>query len=314
MTRAEPQEAKGKMKRGKKIALRIGGGLVALVLALLLCCRFLGIHSKVDFLTYREMSRGQFHPVWRDLALRRFRRGSDLESLLAKYRPSHREDAGTYARLVYGEASGHPEVTVIAKDGRLTAAVADTSAGRHMFFYDLDAMQNFGKAHKEYTEQKRAEEEAWHIHNAIQSRWDVFLARRVNDSHPAYLAYRDREMRELARQLNEAYKQAEFETKPGFEIETTAEVAEVLSGDLEPGARVTLMIDRQHEEALHEPETVFVREQIVASPDANGRGGPRYRPVSKRAWELYQSLTAEQLAELGALRSQELRAGPTPGH
>ena len=314
MTPTQAGDAKRKMKRLKKVALGTAGGLVTIVLALVLACQFLGVRSKADLIAYQEMWRERYHPVWRDLALRRFRSGSNLERLVNRHGPSLREDAGPYAKLVYEHGAGHLGVTAFAKDGLLTAAVADTTAGRHVFFYDLQKMQDFGTAHREYTEHKQAEAEVCRIHRAIRAGRDVALARGVRSSDPVYLVYKDRARRELARQLNEVDKKVRLETEPGFEIAATAEVAKVLSGDLEPGATVTVMIDKQHEEALHAPEIVFLQDGDAPMRDADGRGQPRYWPISQRGWELYQSLTAEQIEELADRQAdREVKDGRPQG-
>ena len=86
-----------------KVSLGVGCGLAAAAVGLLAVCWLLGIGSKADLVAYQEMSREQFPPVWKDLALRRFGLGSDVERLVTRHAPLHHDEAPPYARVVYVE-------------------------------------------------------------------------------------------------------------------------------------------------------------------------------------------------------------------
>ncbi len=289
MEQAEARQAKGRMTRGRKVLVAVAGGLLALAAGLVAVCWFVGIRSMADVASYRAMRREGFHPVWKDLALGRFRRGSDVESLVGRHEASQREEAGVYTRLVYGEGDEHGCVTVVARDGRLTAAVADTSAGRHVFFYDLERMQEFGQAHKEHTEQKQTEMDVVRLDRAVREGRDIFLGRcLLCDGKP----YPSPERRALTEELRSVYGGDRFPAQMITMEELTVEVVKVLSGNLEPGVRLTFSGEECRRFHLDEGETLFVSVKDEEISDGGREGGRRYRSVSKGAWELYRSLTA----------------------
>lgn len=95
--------------------------------------------------------------------------------------------------------------------------------------------------------------------------------------------------------------------------ELTVEVIKVLSGNLEPGVRLTFSGEECRRVHLDEGETLFVSVEDEEISDGSGEGGRRYRSVSKGAWELYRSLMAEQIEGLEARWSREMEARPAEG-
>ena len=66
---------------GKKVAFVIASGLAVVVLLLVLLCYVAGIRSTTDVVAYRAMWRERYHPIWKDLALRRVKKGDDVALL-----------------------------------------------------------------------------------------------------------------------------------------------------------------------------------------------------------------------------------------
>jgi len=76
-------------KRKKRFVL-LG---VSALLALGAFCAFFRISNLEDIEAYREMAR-ECHPVWKQLALRRFGRGDAAQELFRRFPPTHREEFG----------------------------------------------------------------------------------------------------------------------------------------------------------------------------------------------------------------------------
>lgn len=299
MGQAETKGARGTMKRWQKVALGVAGGLLLLAAGLVVVCWFVGIRSKVDLVVYRELWREHHHPVWKDLALRRFGRGDPLDGLLERHVPTKREDVPPFTRLAYYRRGLYRgEVIMIARDDRLVAARADTRSGRHVFFHDAERMRTFARMYQEFTRQRRMETEAYPIHRAVRCGQDVFLSRRVERSgvvarSQAVTRARtdedrsEEELKPLMEELNETYLQAVFARGERL----IAEVNEVYCGDLERGAVLAFSGDRCRKEDLEEADVVFVHFEDGRMFRPWERDEALYLTVPKRALDWYQSRT-----------------------
>jgi hypothetical protein len=90
-----------------------------------------------DLVGYIEMSR-EFHPVWKDLAIRRVRLGDSTEDLLRRYPAPMQVKYGPYVDFEYEVAPGGQisfcSLCITAKDGRLVSARAGSCTWEHVFF------------------------------------------------------------------------------------------------------------------------------------------------------------------------------------
>ena len=117
--------------------------LTVVVFALLICvigaCAFFDINTFQDVRGYIEMRRG-FHPVWKDLALRRVDTGDGTGNFLRKHPPPLVVEYGPFTDYEYeipprGYISFNT-LRVTAIDGRLISARAGSCTWRHTFFAD----------------------------------------------------------------------------------------------------------------------------------------------------------------------------------
>lgn len=137
-----------------KLLIGAAGFLVVLLLAGAFLCWFLGIRSREDLLAYRCMRAEHFHPVWKDLALRRIRKGDDLEETIRKYPPIRREDFGPYTALIYHRGLlSFNTLQIIATDGVLIYARAGSCCWEHFFFESPTHEEAICQAYSEYVKQ-----------------------------------------------------------------------------------------------------------------------------------------------------------------
>lgn len=273
----------------RKVALVIAGGLAVAVLLLVLLCYVAGIRSTTDVVAYRAMWRERYHPIWKDLALRRVKKGDDVAALVEKHPPLYRNDAGPYTKLVYTQGGADPGLTVMAENGRLALAVAGAPTWQHVFFNAPGPMASYAQAQSEYRKRLRLDKDAYRIHCALTAGRNVFLSDRI-------------ERRTLVAQVSagpgadEEYQRivAIIRAESRRE-ELTVEVQEVVSGDVEPGTTLTFAKGRCDDADLEEAATVFL------ATETKGRTVYMTVPYSALTW--YQSLTPEEIQALEARRS-----------
>lgn len=225
------------LKTLRNAAFAFNGLLILLTFAVIFLCGRLGIHSSEDVTAYRTLIQGHYHPVWKDLAWRRIRKGDSVETILQKHPPLRREDFPPYVALRYHEISSSDRLVIQAKDGRLISAGAGHSTWTHFFFDSREEEEAFDKAYSAYAQQRLLESQALKIHLAIQGGQDVFLARLIN-SHGG--EYREDE---VLRELREIYGEDWLYAAGLGRRELTVEVTTVLHGGLQVGAVLTLPAD-----------------------------------------------------------------------
>lgn len=290
-------------KRLKKVALIAGSILTVLVLLVVSACWFFGIRSRKDIVGYREMLRSNFHPVWKDLALRRFEKGDDLNDLIRKHPTPWREDYNaSYTVLRYGKTplSGGP--IIASKDGKLIYAIIGNDCWEFTFFDTPAEEESLNKAYLAWTQQLKLEVLAYRIHLAIETGNDVFLAKVIERSWVKDDLGDPEEARKRAAAIygTEAVGLYGVEAllTPYPRLQLTVEVTEVLHGDLTPGAKLTFFGDECSERDLAEPQTVF-----LYLPDSRmlfpfTEGGDLYLTVSRKVLDWYQSRTEAQIDDV----------------
>jgi len=279
---------------GRKVVLISAGALAAVALFLLILCQVAGIHSMSDVVAYRAMWRGHYHPIWKDLALRRIKKGDTVESVLRKRPMVYREDAGFYTSLAYfTRGLGPRDVILIARDGKLVAAKARGNGWQHVFFESPEHGEPFGQAWMRFRKQRELEANAYKIHCAVTAGQDVFRSDHVERRQVPGPAPEDKEMLE---QLKEIYGDRYVKAYgPAMHEELAVEVTEVLYGDLDPG---TTLMYRETYRALQTSEKVFLHFEDDRALSPHAPGEPANLTVSKSALEWYQSLTPEQIQAL----------------
>jgi hypothetical protein len=116
------------------------GALVTLFLAAGICTYF-RISSAHDAVAYFEMS-CSFHPVWKDLALRRIALGDSAATLTIRHPPPMTVHYGSFTEYEY--EIGPPgtlsftSLRIAAKDGKLMGAWAASCTWNHTFFEDAN--------------------------------------------------------------------------------------------------------------------------------------------------------------------------------
>ena len=285
--------------RREKLVLLLTAGFAALVLLLFCLCQFLDIHSQTDVIAYSAMCRGDFHPIWKDLALGRIEKGDDLDALIGKHTPFQRGEAGPYTELVYARDTRLPKITAMARDGKLIAAATTGAKWRHVFFEADRHGESFRQAYRKYRRQRDLEVEAYKIHRAIAAGQDVFLSehveRRDADQSEDRTDPNDPQgYAEMMEQLRAIYGDRYLQTVQGEPVEWAVEVNEVVSGDLEPG---TVVVFDELPFPFDASERVFLHldDDRVLDPRARGKAANLIVPRSALQW--YQSLTAEQVQD-----------------
>jgi hypothetical protein len=116
-------------------------GAVAVMGLALVACAFLQISSPRDVEAYVGMSR-ECHPVWRQLAFRRYTAGDSVAELFRRFPPSDRKEFGRYGLYSYHQSPiGIPfaALSVVTRDGKLLSAGAGSCTWRFCFFQTEDA-------------------------------------------------------------------------------------------------------------------------------------------------------------------------------
>jgi len=279
------------------------GLVVAAILVGGFLCWFLGIHSREDVLAYRCMRAERFHPIWKDLALRRIRKGDDLAETIKKHPPFWQEKYGPYTILSYHRgAVSFSTLIVVATNGVLIDARARSCCWQHVFFESLPHQPAIGRAYALHLQQMSLDGEAWHIHLAIQAGQDVFRAEQVQCREAVR---KHQPAPNLSEEMKRQYKQVygeDIERLLSEEqgIEVTAVVSDVLYGNLRAGSTVTFWGADCRNVDLAEPSPVFLHTDDSRTIYAHSEGGELYTTVSNRALAWYLSLTADELKELEA--------------
>ncbi len=302
--------------RGKltKFLMGAAGFLIVLLLAGGFLCWFLGIWSREDLVAYHWMRADPYHPVWRDLALRRIRKGDDLEETIRKYPPIRRVDFGPYTALCYNkERVSFNTLQIIATDGVLIQASAASCCWRHTFFDSPAHEQAIREAYSEYLKQMGLEGYAWHIHRAITTGQDVFLPgrierREITENRELELEYTSEEHRQYEEIYGRDY--AKLLGGPRTIPELTVEVMQVLYGNLKPGMMLTFSGEECEQTLKTEQQVVFLRFDDSRTVFRHTEGGKMYEAVPRRALDWYQSLTKEQFKEFEARALARQREAP----
>jgi hypothetical protein len=274
----------------------IGLGLVsALVVAGAVLCGRLGIRSKEDVVGYYAMAREKYHPIWRDLAWRRIKKGDSIERVLQRHSPSGREDYGPYTALRYDGGGG---LVVWAKDGKLMGAETWGHGWKHTFFATPSEERARDQAYSAYMQQKRLEFQAFQIHRVITGGQDVFLAW-VIEGHE--VPHHPTDSQEMTAQLIAIYGREYLEASGMMtRHELSVEVTEVLHGDVQPGMILTFPDGECGDLRPGDPDPVFlhVDDQRLFYPRYAAQ--ELYMTVPREALDWYRSLTADQVQELEA--------------
>ena len=109
-------------------------GAVLLVM-LVTACGFFRISHPRDLIAYYGMAR-ECHPVWQQLALRRFGAGDSIADLRRRVPENYAEEFGPYGVYHYslGAGIGYTGLAVTARDGRLIRAQAWGCTWQFTFF------------------------------------------------------------------------------------------------------------------------------------------------------------------------------------
>ncbi len=299
-----------RQQRRKRILIATTAFFIALVMVIIFLCGFLDVRSPRDLIIFRAMAKGDFHPLWKDLALRRVHKDDSLAETIGRYPPTSREEVGPFTVLLYdGKALGRhkTQLRIIAANGVLTDAFAACSYGDHVFFQSPSQREAFTRAYSEYVSQQLLESKAYQIHRAITAGQDVFISRRIDRREVADPNESQRDPK--TRQLEEIYGKEYAKLMAGTSFELTVEVSEVLSGELKPGTELKFSDTECEEADLAEPETVFLHVEDSRTIRPNSEGGGLYTTVPGNALAWYQSLTPDEIKDFEA-RCQSRLATP----
>ena len=131
--------------------------LLAMVVGL---CGYLRIYRYKDAVAYYGMAK-ECHPVWKELALRRYHRGDPVEKLTEKWPPSERRVEAGYEFLTYYDNPDAPGLrftglAVVAEDRRLLHAYAWSCCWQHSFFGSQEELEEFfERIYPDETEQEQ---------------------------------------------------------------------------------------------------------------------------------------------------------------
>lgn len=275
-----------------RAAIVAAGLLTVLTLAVVVLAGLLGIRSKMDLLAYYAMVREHYHPLWKDLAWRRIRKGDSIESLLKRHVPSGREDYGPYTVLLYQNG----RLVVRAKNGRLIGAEAwGVPDSKHIFFTTPSEERRWEEAYSAYMRQQNLEWTAFRIHRAVTGGQDVFLARLIERREVPY-GHSEERMRELRKTYGQEYADSLMTGLTWPEL--TIEVIQVVHGDLQPGTTLTFPGDDCEHDLSEETEPVFLHLEDARLLYPRHQAQEIYLVVPRKALDWYQSLTPEQIKDL----------------
>lgn len=264
-----------------------------------LACLFLGICSRRDVLAYHCMISEHFHPIWKELALRRIRKGDDLAETIKRHPPLSREDFESYTVLLYSDSGLLNNLQITATNGVLIDARVTSCCWKHVFFESPTYEQALVEASSRHMKQKLLEIDAYRIHRAIMAGQDVFTAKRIEHCEVADDP-NSQHSQEMIRQYEEIYGR-DYVKQLGILAHTrtalTVEVSTVLHGDLKPGAALTFFDEECSETDLAEPPTVFLHVEDSRTIDPDSEGGELYLTVPGKALDWYRSLTEDQIKD-----------------
>jgi len=289
-----------RQKRRARLVIAAASLVAALAIAAIVLCGLLDVRSPWDVVVYYRMLQGEFHPIWKDLTLRRLRIGDDLADTIRNRPPTSREETGPFTSLLYsGKGSPKARVRLLAVNGALIRAAAYYSERTYVFFESPSQTQAFYDAKDAYVRRRILEDSTCRIHRAIKAGQDVFISRRIErreitDSNDP------RNNSQETREFAEIYGADFAKLMLGQRFELIVDVSEVLSGDLKPGTQLTFSNENCDDADLAEPQTVFlhVKDSRTIRPDS--RGGEFYTTVSGEALAWYRSLTPDQIEDLEA--------------
>ncbi len=292
----EPSTIGRNPTRRTKLMFAVAGGLAALAMAAVLLCLFLGIRSGQDLVAYHGMASRGFHPIWRDLAWRRVRKGNDLAETVRKHPPTSREDFGPYTVLTYSRSKGSfNTLRIAAANGILIDARIADCVWKHVFFESPDRQRAFSEAWSLQRSRRLIEDDAWRIHSAIVAGQDVFVSERIERRDlPG-----EGQNQEMIRQLEEVYGK-DYANMMFTNYELTVEVSKVLHGDLKAGTMLTFPSEKLDGCDPGEPPAVFLHVEDARTINPDSERGELYTTVSAKALEWYQSLTPDQIEDFEA--------------
>jgi hypothetical protein len=265
-----------RLKGWKKWVAAIFGIVFVFVLITTCLCVFLGIRSKMDAVGYYCMIQEDFHPIWKDLALRRIKKGDSIEIVLKKYTPVRRYDFPPYVNLQFEEPfSG---LVIAAKDGKLIYAGAGSCCWEHTFFKISEEEEKYVEAYATYLKQVSFERKAYRVHLAAANGQDVFISRQIKRSEVP------------AREL-----QIKYNIPVSANSELTVEVSQVVYGDLKSGDILSFPGDECSGSDMNEPETVFLCFNDSKTIFPNSPSHQVYTTVPKEALDWYQGLSKVQI-------------------
>lgn len=262
----------------------VGAGILAVFAVLVVClCSFLGIRSRTDIIAYYAMMKEDFHPIWKDLTLRRIRKGDDIGVLLVKHTPLRREDFPPYTLLLFEEP--FRSLSIVARHDKLIQARAASCTWEHMFFSTPEVADHFNKAYARHMKEILLDSEVFRIRRTVLAGQSVFNARMAKDGL------------EPSRTIvmgSEFY--ASGARKPGIVVD----VIKVFHGNIEEGIRLWVPTVECKPEHLTGKEIVFlhVADSRVIYPHT--QGGELCLSVTEKALDRYLSLTSGQMEELEA--------------
>jgi hypothetical protein len=252
----------------------------------------------MDVTAYRMMMKEDFHPVWKDLALRRIKKGDSIASVLAKHRPWRREDFSPYTALYYEPPLY--SLTILAKDGVLISAEAGSRCWHHVFFTTPEEEDGVSRTYTEHVKRERVKTHAYRIHRAVTCGQDVFISGRVKRTEIPY---------DLPEEQAEQYREVYGADFVPTRLRLTAEVTKVLHGDLKPGTTLEFPGTNCGGVDPNAPETIFLHfddAQMLYSHSPFWSPGELYLTVRREALEWYQSLSPEQVREFETRCEREL--------
>jgi hypothetical protein len=293
----EPDAVATKRRSGKRMMV-LAGVLVALGTGTVFLSWLFRVNSAEDVRACLAMVRGDFHPVWKDLVLRRVGAGDSVEKLVGRRPPGAREDFGAYTRLYYASPDSFYTVQVIGKDGVLVDAWAGSPAAPHVFFGTPAGREAFDQAYWQYERQRRLEGQAYRLHRTIAAGQDVFLSRRIECSYVRADPNDSRYSADMLEQMRQIYGAEYLDQFMGTRPELTVEVNEVLYGDLEPGTVLKFRGDYCEDTGQDGEETIFLHVDDARLLFPDSAGGEAYTTVPREALDWYRSLTAEEVKRL----------------
>ena len=157
-------------KRWFRVAAYCLGGFLVLMGA---TCWFFRISSLDDIEWYQRFMSDGYHPIWRDLALRRIGEGDSVEELRKIAQPTKEWSVDGYTSFYYflpgGMKCPRRIVHLLAKDGRLFYAEAGSCFWGFKFFGDmervLESSRLIAEQAKKRADHNRPNEQSGDVHD-----------------------------------------------------------------------------------------------------------------------------------------------------